>query len=314
MQISHTCVFTVIHTSSCLQQTWDHENPCPHCGCIFLGSEKRTGFRKQCCKEGKLLSNISYPTLAPLPQELRRLAIDRIEHFSARSSFYNGILALGATGVDNGRGGGWESIHGEHAVKLNGRTYHHINTAHRNGGLHHFIWDETSLFEHSHGLNSGRQAFRVEDEFLHRIYREQQQCNRIIQDCEQIGTLCRTTAYGNMTELQASINVSTCIFDVAAITPCGNSGELTLTIQLKGETHTRTIKSTSEWLEPLSYPLLFPHGENGWDKKIKDEVSYDDYLRGRMLIPDRDEGGGVLTVRSKDNAHELPVNRFQVYL
>jgi hypothetical protein len=47
---------------------------------------------------------------------------------SSKSSYYNSIFALGATGVDNGKGGGWEKIHGDHAVKLNGRTYHHLNT------------------------------------------------------------------------------------------------------------------------------------------------------------------------------------------
>ena len=32
-------------------QTWDWENPCPYCGCIFLMSEQKH-FRKLCCRDG----------------------------------------------------------------------------------------------------------------------------------------------------------------------------------------------------------------------------------------------------------------------
>ena len=34
---------------------------------------------------------------------------------SRNSARYNGIFSISATGVDNGKGGGWEQIRGAHA-------------------------------------------------------------------------------------------------------------------------------------------------------------------------------------------------------
>lgn len=39
---------------------------------------------------------------------------NNIAHLSANSARYNGILSISATGVDNGKGGGWEKIRGPH--------------------------------------------------------------------------------------------------------------------------------------------------------------------------------------------------------
>ena len=52
--------------------------------------------------------------------------LNNIEHFSRNSARYNGVLSISATGIDNGKGGGWERIQGPHAVKLCGRTYHYL--------------------------------------------------------------------------------------------------------------------------------------------------------------------------------------------
>jgi hypothetical protein len=54
---------------------------------------------------------------------------------TAKATYYNNILSLAATAVDNGRGGGWEKIIGDHAVKLNGRTYHFIPSTGGAGGI-----------------------------------------------------------------------------------------------------------------------------------------------------------------------------------
>ena len=45
------------------------------------------------------------------------------------------VLCCAATGVENNDGGGFEVIHGNHAVKLKGRTYHYLTSSTGNGGL-----------------------------------------------------------------------------------------------------------------------------------------------------------------------------------
>ena len=56
-----------------------------------------------------------------MPDTLKRRAISYLHIFSRDSVLYNNILALGATGVENGTSGGWEKIPGNHSIKLHGR-------------------------------------------------------------------------------------------------------------------------------------------------------------------------------------------------
>ena len=98
--------------------------------------------------------SIFIPRLPPLPPDLLRICLGSTEHFGRNSVSYNNVLALGATGVDNGddEGHGFEKMHGgklqyqqffanlntcslAHAVKLHGRTYHFLQPTSRRGGL-----------------------------------------------------------------------------------------------------------------------------------------------------------------------------------
>jgi hypothetical protein len=74
---------------------------------------------------------------------------------SSKSSYYNGILALGATAVDNGTGGGWEKILGDHAVKLHGRTFHFLPQTGGCGGLEYFTFNaQEAAVNHAFSLNT----------------------------------------------------------------------------------------------------------------------------------------------------------------
>jgi hypothetical protein len=80
-----------------VQQAWDFEKPCTHCGCIFLHSEAAL-FRLKCCNKGILLSSANtFPKLMPLPPHLEHLAVRKINHMTNSSSYYNGALQLGNT-------------------------------------------------------------------------------------------------------------------------------------------------------------------------------------------------------------------------
>jgi len=96
-----------------------------------------------------------YPKLNPLPPQLRILCIERCSHFSRNSVSYNNILALGATGIDNGsETRGWESTFGNHCVTLHGRTYHFLTNLAGMNGLHYFLYDaQLDLMAHADRLN-----------------------------------------------------------------------------------------------------------------------------------------------------------------
>jgi len=97
--------------------------------------------RFRCCFKGRALDESSlWPKLNPLNEKMltmiygkmgaisfinRNNEVDsthyphnKIAHLSANSARYNGILSISATGVDNGKGGGWEKIKGPHGGKV----------------------------------------------------------------------------------------------------------------------------------------------------------------------------------------------------
>jgi hypothetical protein len=113
-------------------------------------------------------------------------------------------------------------------------------------------------------------------------------------------------------ELRASINIQTNVFDIAAITSDVTTGERILTYKLKHCAKARCIPSTSTYLEPLSYPLLFPYGEDGWSIDIAKEFPFTTYLCNRMLCPELRDSGEQLTSMNKDESRFIPTNRFQL--
>ena len=91
-----------------------------------------------------------------LTEPMYKLIVDGSEHFSRLSSTYNNILAMGAVGVDNGHGGGYETRVGNHSATICGRTYAFMpgamsGSADPSGGLSYFTFDvenEIALGEH----------------------------------------------------------------------------------------------------------------------------------------------------------------------
>ena len=111
-----------------VEQTWDDENPCKFCFYVSLKSQRNTKGLSVCCHDGEYLKeNSPYPKLYPLPEGLNRLCFERGEHFGNSSAKYNNILSIGSTGVENSKGGGYEQVVGDHAVKMNGRSYHFLS-------------------------------------------------------------------------------------------------------------------------------------------------------------------------------------------
>ena len=93
-----------------IQQSWDDDHPCPFCGFVYLKSTPKKS-RHLCCMNGIAL-NDPYPQLKPLPLEFKRIFENYTPHISAQSAYYNNILSIAQTTVENGNQNKYESIGG----------------------------------------------------------------------------------------------------------------------------------------------------------------------------------------------------------
>jgi len=259
-----------------------------------------------------------FPKLNPLPPQIKLLLENRLAHFARNSVSYNNILALGATGVENGSPkGGWEVRFGDHCVVLHGRTYHFMTNSTGQNALRYFLYDaQSDMIEHGNKLNgsnsSGAFYERIIPHFLQLIYKELQEKNTLVQEIESIGLFSRSQEINiNRHNMFVELNARTSHFDVAAITSDDIRGNRTLTITRKGSNQTSTIATTDNKLEPLSYPLLFPYGEDGWGESIRKSIKFPKYLLSRMLMGEKNIDGTSLSFLNRKGIM-ITVNRFQL--
>jgi len=254
-----------------------------------------------CCNDGEYLKESSpYPKLQPLPEGLKKLCLTRGEHFGGLSAKYNNILCIGSTGVENAAGGGYEQVVGDHAVKMNGRSYHFLSKK-ASGGLSYFTFDGLAKAqEHATQLNlplseAQRAKAGMELGMLKGIFQELKDCNEFVQELGWIGdglqkTLTPTDGFvpnaQNVRELTSSLNMQTSLMEVGCILSDESQGNIVYRFNLKGQ-GTQTISSSCDAVEPLCYTLLFPFGEKGWHKGLEDQVSFYSYMRSRFKMPER---------------------------
>jgi hypothetical protein len=97
------------------------------------------------------------------------------------------------------------------------------------------------------------------------------------------------------------------IFEVAMIKSNTETRQRVMRFTLKGTT-TTTVQMWDPKMEPLSYPLLFSRGEDGWGKDAAHPkpVDFMKYLSSRLL---KAEDGFELPSKL-DPAVPIPCNRF----
>ena len=140
-----------------------------------------------------LEQNSQYPKLFPLPENLNYFSfIDKHTDFNKNSNYYNNILSFGAIGVDNGRENvGFEKINGNHAVKLNGRTYFYLpNSGYKNKGINYFLFDALhELTEYCDNFNnnskSNTDCFR--EKVIMNLFKELKKINPYAEDLNLLG-------------------------------------------------------------------------------------------------------------------------------
>jgi hypothetical protein len=123
---------------------------------------------KNCCDSGRVLhlQNVHpFLKLRPLTPEIKKLFLDNTSHISKSSSFYNNILAFCTTGVDNGKGGGFENRIGPHCVTIHGRIYHNfpkVNSTNPSGGLGYMMFDHVSEMYYQRHVEQMKNQLRDE--------------------------------------------------------------------------------------------------------------------------------------------------------
>ena len=230
--------------------------------------------------------------------------------------------------MDNGKGGGWERIRGPHAVKLCGRTYHYMPRSNTTGGIQHFIMDKyTEALMHGQSFqtkSSEKTDSAIKDAVLRTFWDTLHRTNRWVQHCKIIGEAVQIINDQNYPdedyepaqeaftkEVISQINSVSNIphlLDVASVTDDTVIGKRIVEFKLRGTKRWEKIPITSVHIEPLSYPILFIAGEDGWGIDLKPEVNFPDYIVSRMLMPEPN-----LYVRNAANNKFLPSNRFQLF-
>lgn len=287
------------------------------CGYIHLSGASQAEL-KNCCMTGSTsYASTQYPHLRPLPSKLSSYIQDTA-NFSRISSTYNNILAMGATGVENDRGGGFErDMFGPHAVKLNGRMYHFLpsitsSTTDPSCGLSYFTFDaQAAMIRHVQTLHGsgGIGHDYVREAIVQDIYNEIKHINFLCQELQVIGHGVQSR---NSTNLVAEINASINYFEVAQITSNFATGNRCLRVKLSGLNQSSVIPITSKFLEPLSYPLFFPYAETGWCPDIRQSLNFMSYLSSRILLPEFNADGTPFMCKSLTDPHVLiHCNRFQ---
>jgi len=156
----------------------------------------------------------------------------------------------------------------------------------------------------------------VIEHLLLSIFNELKEVNELVRQLQQIGRLANFNASNhNERSVIAQINSTTQDFDVAAFTSNDIRGNRVMTITRKNQTFSTNIQCTDSKLEPISYPLLFPRGEDGWGASIRATIQFPKYLLCRMIMPELDlsvtnQGGKVIYV----NRFQLMARLGQTYL
>jgi hypothetical protein len=317
-----------------VEQEWYDERPCEHCFYVALKSQRNWTAKSPspCCQNGLYVDhNSGYPQLSLLPPGLKELCLTRGEHFGKLSAKYNKILCIGSTGVENSHNGGFEQIAGDHAVKMNGRSYHFLSKdiAKVKGGINYFTFDgvdnaNAHLMELNGPESARNRHEKLETMFLKKIYDELKEINEFVQELSMIGNHLHKkeeaaqrgiigvlSAAEETLDLQVNLNSNSNFLDVGCIVSDDCDGPIQFKYQLtvKGKKESTQIPGYSDTVEPLCYTLLFPFGEKGWYKNLEREkgISFYNYMRSRFKMPERTyDSNSDPELKDEDDMDSIP--------
>jgi energy-coupling factor transporter ATP-binding protein EcfA2 len=321
-----------------IAQQWDFEQPCQYCGKVYLKSVRKPQ-RKTCCINGEatIANGVNgFPQLDPLPDIFVNKLRNMTHHYSSNSAYYNNILSIASTGIDNGRTHRFEQIAGDSAVKLNGRTYHYIRNVNGNhhGALRYFTFDDTEeLANHAQFLNGDNHlnpVVRVND--LEELFQQQKLDNVYVHDIQQVAQrignfthlLTNNIVYDqhshtwvNAQSIVATTNTAMARMNISGFSADNATGNLEFRYALKGQhgvIQNNTLGPTDPNVEPLCYPLFHWYGEQGWSPKcriydVSRKLPFMDYLACRLHMAEQNDDRFLFP---NQNGNLIRVNRFQI--
>lgn len=155
---------------------------CHSCGAKYLNTHSED-YMKKCCK--LYLSDIHI--LKPLLPSIQEIIEKDYEHICSYSNFYNNSLSFGSVSVSNNRKGGFENIVGNHAVTINGRTYHKTHgqkSSKISNGLGYMFFDHLDS-----EIDNAKLYKNIKSQHLKSILVDMKSNNHIAKDTFIIGKL-----------------------------------------------------------------------------------------------------------------------------
>jgi hypothetical protein len=245
---------------------------------------------------------------------------------------YNRMFSILSTFIDNGRHNGVERRNGDSAVTINGsvRYYFHGDVESCKGGLSYFLYDGLDkLLHHGDALNDSQSSSdasmhgeRINSHFLRILFSYLQHCHPYCGELLQIGktikqhqTRCMTNepTTESTHRLEAEIVNSEGFLEVAAFTADNVKCNRQYKFKLRGQV--QTLDMRNKLVEPLSYPLIFSCGEDGWSTSVKGSASFLQYLGTRLLLPEKNwvaECTYIHPVTGELATAPTPIGRFQL--
>jgi len=211
--------------------------------------------------------------LDKLPPFVRK-ATSSSNQFSQRSSTYNNLVAMAATVVCNYTETAGISMR---SVVMNGRVHHYTRIASstsQNCGISYFIFDDIA------SLAGSADAQNVDPKILKEICEGLKNENPYCADLRFIGVEARARAEG-ITVIPRTVD-QVQHFDVCSVVNNRQTGEMKIQVR----THTNSVLDISmdcNEVEGLCFPILFPHGEDGYTNASKSCMSPDSYVMARLL-------------------------------
>jgi hypothetical protein len=255
--------------------TWDRT--CQYCGALLLKGESLTFS----CNGGQHV----VPPLPPLPVNISHILSNPNDRhqISASSRRLNNLFSFTAIGATKGFA---HFKRGPASVAITGRTYHRVlDVSTPNHSFHWFLYDEREREVHG-------QEWEVPRNWTCMVRRDLHTVNPYVHQLQQ---------FRNISEERPSaleIRDVSSNGDFAAIMHAANSTAVrprSILIWRNSERQPSFVSIFTRHYEPLQYPLLFPHGNQGWGLTANDQnnltntlgFTQREWYKGRILMDDR---------------------------
>ena len=234
--------------------TWRRQ--CPHCHLLLLTGE-RPGF---CCgADGKHVASIT--PLPPLPPEYNRFLNDR--RISSLSRILNLLFSFASLETtlpfpDAATGGA-------SFIAIQGKVYHRLRPTHPNSAVRWLLHDGFLRQNVSHH----RYATAIPQDWIDALRLALMRVNTFGKHLRTLSILAV-----RLPTVQLVLHDEGSSPEIAAIMQYGNTTQRSIhsrdLIISKNSGESQRIPTVSRMWEPLSYPLLFPHGTLGWGLPAND--------------------------------------------